>query len=271
MSKKTPVPIKLSSPATREFWEIAVLHEDAHLLALNKPAGLLVSPDRAAPERPALMPLLHAGIAAAKPWAVTRGLTYLANAYRLDAEASGLLLLAKSKPILVKLVAWLGSEKPALRMTTLVAGTPREPRGEISAKLAPHPTRPDRMHVDSRRGKRSRTIITLVERFRGYALLHCDPLTLRRHQVRVHLRHLGLRVVGDAVYGGEPLLLSQLKPGYRLKRDREERPLIAQPVVHVEALTLPHPVTGQPLSLHAPWPKSLNVAVKYLRQFATLP
>ena len=61
--------IKLSSPATREFWEIAVLFEDEHLLALDKPAGLLVSPDRLAPERPSLMNLLHAGIAAGKPWA----------------------------------------------------------------------------------------------------------------------------------------------------------------------------------------------------------
>src|ERR1041384_377942 len=81
--------IKLSSPATREFWEIPVLFEDAHLLALDKPAGLLTSPDRYDPERPNLMGLLHAGIAAGKPWAVERGLNYLSNAHRLDFETSG--------------------------------------------------------------------------------------------------------------------------------------------------------------------------------------
>ena len=66
--------IKLSSPATREFWEIAVLFEDEHLLALNKPAGLLTSPDRYDPERPNLMKLLHGGIRDRKPWAVARTL-----------------------------------------------------------------------------------------------------------------------------------------------------------------------------------------------------
>ena len=74
--------IKLSSPATHEFWEIPVLFEDADLLALDKPSGLLTSPDRYDPERPNLMKLLHAGIAESKPWACERGLTYLSNAHR---------------------------------------------------------------------------------------------------------------------------------------------------------------------------------------------
>ena len=69
---KTTGTIKLSSPATREFWEIPVLFEDEHLLALDKPAGLLTSPDRYDPQRPNLMKLLHAGIAAGKPWARER-------------------------------------------------------------------------------------------------------------------------------------------------------------------------------------------------------
>ena len=68
--------IKLSSPATREFWEIPVLFEDEHLLALDKPSGLLLSPDHLAPERPSLMALLHAGIADKKPWARERNLDY---------------------------------------------------------------------------------------------------------------------------------------------------------------------------------------------------
>ncbi|MEY2466476.1 MAG: hypothetical protein QOD03_997, partial [Verrucomicrobiota bacterium] len=69
--------IKLSSPATHEFWEIPVLFEDEHLLALDKPSGLLTSPDRLDANRPNLMKLLHAGITENKPWARERGLTYL--------------------------------------------------------------------------------------------------------------------------------------------------------------------------------------------------
>ena len=76
--------IKLSSPATREFWEIPVVYEDEHLLAVNKPSGLLSSPDRCDPQRPNLMRLLHDGIAQSKSWAVERKLAYLMNAHRLE-------------------------------------------------------------------------------------------------------------------------------------------------------------------------------------------
>ena len=83
--------VKLSSPATKEFWEIPVLFEDGDLLALDKPASLLTSPDRYDAERPNLMKLLHAGIEQQKPWAKERNLTYLANAHRLDFETSGII------------------------------------------------------------------------------------------------------------------------------------------------------------------------------------
>ena len=91
--------IKLSSPATSDFWDIAVLHEDEHLLALNKPAGLLTSPDRYDPARPNLMKLLHAAIFEGKSWAKQRNLTYLSNAHRLDFDTSGVILMAKDKPV----------------------------------------------------------------------------------------------------------------------------------------------------------------------------
>jgi 23S rRNA-/tRNA-specific pseudouridylate synthase len=82
------------------------------------------------------------------------------------------------------------------------------------------------------------------------------------------LRHAGFPVVGDELYGGKPLWLSRLKPNYRLKPGHEERPLLSRAALHAEELTLPHPVTGEVLTITAPWPKDLKVALKYLRQFA---
>ena len=114
--------VKLSSPATHEFWEIPVLFEDEHLLALDKPAGLLVSPDRLALERPSLMKLAHAAVAAGKPWARERNLTYLANAHRLDCETSGVLLLAKNKPALIALADQFGSRKARPQIRRARAG-----------------------------------------------------------------------------------------------------------------------------------------------------
>ncbi len=190
---RVPDAIKLSSPDTREFWEIPVLFEDEYLLALDKPAGLLTSPDRYDPERPSLMKLLHAAIAAGKPWARTRGLRYLANAHRLELGTSGVILLAKTKTVLIALANLFGAEKPQKTYVALIQGAPAEERFEVDAPLAPFPGRPGVMRVG---------------------------------------------------------------------------PLIAGIALHAEQLALAHPVTSEPLSITAPWPKDLTVAVKYLRRYA---
>jgi RluA family pseudouridine synthase len=259
--------IKLSSPATREFWEIPVLFEDEHLMALDKPSELLTSPDRYDPQRPNLMKLLHVGIAEGKPWAKERALNYLSNAHRLDFETSGVILLAKSKPVLVKLADLFGSEKPNKRYVTLVQGAPAEERFEVDAKLAPHPFTVGLMRVDAKWGKRGRTLFEVLERFSGYTLLKCAPLTDRTHQIRAHLRHMKLPIVGDELYGGRPLLLSRLKSDYRLKPGKTEKPLLARAALHAEELSLPHPATGELLTITAPWPKDLTVAAKYLQRY----
>jgi RluA family pseudouridine synthase len=261
--------IKLSSPATREFWEIPVVYEDEHLLALDKPSGLLSSPDRYDPERPNLMKLLHEGIAANKPWARERGLSYLMNTHRLDFETSGVILLVRSKPVLVEVANMFGSEKPGQRYAALVQGAPAEDAFDVDAALEPHPFKMGLMRVNPKHGKRSRTHFEVKERFGGWALLQCQPLTSRTHQIRAHLRHAGLPLVGDRLYGGKPMWLSRLKSDFRLKPGKEERPLIARVALHAEELSLPHPVTGASLKISAPWPKDMVVTIKYLRKYAS--
>jgi len=267
-TESSPPPIKLSSPETHEFWEIPVVFEDEHLLAISKPPCLLTSPDRYDPNRPNLMRLLHQGVAAAKPWARARELTYLANAHRLDFETSGVLLLAKNKPALVALANLFGSEKPVKKYVALVQGTPDADEFEVNEPIAPHPTNVGLMRIEPKRGKKSRTQFQVLEKFRGYTLLECRPLTGRTHQIRVHLRHVKLPIVGDHLYRGGKLWLSELKRGFQLKPGHEERPLIGTVALHAESLTLPHPVTHEMVSMTAPWPKDLTVAVKYLRRYA---
>ncbi len=261
--------IKLSSPATREFWEIPVLFEDDHLLALDKPAGLLTSPDRYDQERPNLMKLLHAGIEQQKPWAKERALFYLANAHRLDFETSGVILLAKSKPVLITLASLFGSEKPLKQYVAIAWGHPPARHFEVDAKLSQHPFKIGEMRVDSKGGKKSKTQFEVLEQFSDWCLLRCRPLTGRTHQIRIHLKHAGFPIVGDELYGGKKLWLSRMKKDYRLKEGREERPLISRVALHAEELTVEHPVTNQPVTIKAEWPKDLRVAMKYLRQYAT--
>ena len=260
--------IKLSSPATREFWEIPVLFEDEHLLALDKPAGLLASPDRDDANRPNLMGLLHAGIADKKPWARERNLTYLVNTHRPDFESSGVILLAKNKPALVALANLFSSGKPLKKYIALAQGNLAAEKFEVDARLSPHPVQTGLVCVNQKDGKKSKTQFEVVEIFSGWMLLRCLPFIERAHQIRVHLRHAGFPVVGDELYGGKKLWLSRLKRDFRLKPGREERPLISRAALHAEELSLPHPVTGETVTITAPWPKDLRVALKYLRQFA---
>ncbi len=262
--------IKLSSPATREFWEIPVLYEDDSLLALDKPAGLLTSPDRYDPLRPNLMKLLHAAIAQQKPWAQQRNLDYLSNAHRLDFETSGIILLAKSKPVLIKLADMFGSDKPLKQYFAIASGVPPDKTFEVDAPLAPHPVKSGVMRVDPKNGKRSKTKFEVLEDFPnfGYVLLKCEPVTGRTHQIRVHAAHAGLKIVADTLYGGKPLWLSRLKKDFYLKPGREERPLISRVALHAERLQLPHPVNGEILNISAPLPHDLSVGIKYLRKFA---
>ncbi len=259
--------VKLSSPATREFWEIPILFEDEHLLALDKPAGLLTSPDRLAPERPSLMQLLHASIAAGKPWTREHHLGYLANAHRLDFETSGVLLLAKSKPALVSLADQFSSEKPVRTCLALVQGAPLDDAFVVDEKIGPHPLQPGRMRIDSRNGKRSKTEFAVLERFSRWSLVRCLPRLERPQQIPLHLSHAGFPLVGDEVNGGKKLWLSRLKRNFHLKPGREERPLISRAALHAEELNLAHPVTGETVVIKSAWPKDLRVAVKYLRQY----
>lgn len=262
--------IKLSSPATAEFWKIQVLFEDSSMLALDKPPGLLVSPDRHQPERPSLMKLLHRDLERGAAWARERGLHYLMPAHRLDPSVSGVLLLAKDKPTLVALANQFGAEKPSRVFVALVRGQAGESSFECDAMLAPHPLRTGYVRVDPRDGKHARTAFTVREIFDGYLLLECRPLTMRTHQIRAHLKHLRLPLVGDELYGGSPLWLSTLKTEYRLKPGQSERPVIARAALHAEQLTLSPPAAGESehVRIEAPWPKDLAVAIKYLRRYA---
>lgn len=260
--------IKLSSRPTQDFWEIPVVYEDDYLLALNKPPLLLTSPDRYDPERPNLMKLLHRDIERGAPWVKSKKITYLANAHRLDFETSGVILLTKSKPALVAVANLFGSEKPLKTYVAIAEGTPVEDEFTIDAALSPNPIKLGQMKVDTKQGKRSLTRFKSREKFKGYTLLECSPLTGRTHQIRVHLKYARHPIVGDAVYGGGQLLLSDLKPEYRLKGKKIERPLLSTTALHAEKLELVHPITGSPVLMQAEWPKDFAVAVKYLRKYA---
>lgn len=233
-----------------------ILYEDEALLAFDKPAGLLVAPDRWDKSRENLMALVHARLGRS-----------VANVHRLDAATSGLLLCAKTKPALDFLTGQFQARTVEKVYHALVLGQPALADFTVALELAPDERRPGRMRVVKKGGQAAVTGFRVLERFRGCAWLECRPHTGRTHQIRVHLAATGTPILGDAFYGDEmPLLLSSFKRRY--KGREKEKPLLARLGLHASELSLLHPLTRVRVTLQAPWPHDFEVALKYLRKFA---
>lgn len=247
--------------------EVEVLFEDQDLMSVNKPSGMLIAPDRWDKSRENLMGLLQAGIELRRPWAVSRGLHYIANAHRLDAGTSGVVLLARNKPALVNLARQFNDRQPQKTYLALIEGVLPDETLVVDLPLAPSLVKPGLSVVDRGRGKPAMTRFTRLESFKKYSLIKAEPATGRLHQIRAHLKAIGCPLVADPDYGtGFPLLLSRLKRDYRMKAEGE-RPLMARPALHAESLAIRHPATGAPLLIQAGRPKDFVVSLKYLEKF----
>ncbi|MHC4469570.1 MAG: RluA family pseudouridine synthase [Planctomycetota bacterium] len=242
-----------------------ILYRDDHFLAVDKPAGLPSVRERWTENESALVVvwglLREADGGAPKPRVV----------HRLDKGTSGVLLFATSREAARSLSRQFKEREVEKTYRAIVLGTPPEDGGTIEVRLEEDRRRPGLVRVVEKKGKPSVTAWTVLERFRGYALLSVRPRTGRLHQVRASLGHLGYPLLVDPPYGGrEALFLSELKPGYKRKKDQPERPLIGRVSLHAERLVLTHPVTGERVEIEAPLPKDLTLALKYLRKFRAL-
>lgn len=253
-----------------------IIHEDDTLLAFDKPSGLLVAPDRWDKQRENLMTLVHA-----------RHGHGVANVHRLDADTSGVLLCAKTKPALDFLSGQFQGKTVEKIYHALVVVLPPEEAMKVVAPVRDEAGRlpdaftvdlalgederqPGRMRVFKKRGgKPSVTEFRTLERFGRFAFVECRPLTGRTHQLRVHLAAAGAPILNDRFYGAPEieLRLSDLKRGY--KGRPEEKPLLARLALHASALVVKHPATREPLTLRAELPHEFAVALKYLRKFGT--
>lgn len=232
-----------------------VLHLDAHLLVVNKPAGLPTVPARDAPR--SLRDVLRELPSLA-------GVGPLRIVHRLDADASGLIVLARTLAAQRSLAAQFARRTADKRYWALVSGYVVQPEGEISRRIAPG--RGVRMRVSDTIGKPALTRFRILERFPGCTLLECRPLTGRTHQIRVHLASIGHPLLVDPLYGsGAGLMLSSFKPDYRPSRRHDERPLIARLTLHARALEFQHP-DGGTVRFEAELPKDFRATLNQLRR-----
>jgi RluA family pseudouridine synthase len=239
-----------------------VIFEDESLIAWDKPSGLLIAPDRWDKSRLNLMDLVHEKMGHG-----------VANVHRIDADTSGLVLCAKTKPALDFLSGQFQSKTVTKLYEALAVGLPAQDEFTVDLVLKEDDAKPGRMCVVKKHGKASVTEFSVRGRYPqpagrpAFAHVECRPQTGRTHQIRVHLAATGTPILNDPFYGDETrLLLSDLKRGYKGRDD--ERPLITRLALHASALTFTHPVSREKMTLVSPRPKDFEVALKYLEKFA---
>ena len=231
-----------------------VLYEDAALLVINKPAGLVVHPGAGNPDGTLQNALLHRAPELAD---VPRsGLVH-----RLDKDTSGVLVVARTLAAHTVLAAALqrreiGREYDAVVLGEMISG------GTVDEPMGRHPVDRKRMAV-RRDGRPAITHYRIAERYRGFTRLKVTLETGRTHQIRVHMAALGYPIVGDPVYGGRRRLPAGLPAGLR-----EQVQGFSRQALHAKRLSLLHPETDEQLVWEAPWPDDLGALVAMLAEMA---
>jgi len=226
------IPDAHALPDQPEDIKLNIVYEDAALLVVNKPPGLVVHPGSGNRSGTLLNALLaHIPGLAALPRA---GIVH-----RLDKDTSGLLVVAKTLPAQTDLVRQLQARTIAREYLALVHGRVSS-GGTVDAPLGRHPTQRTRMAVIAR-GRNAVTHYEVVKRYSDTTLLRCRLETGRTHQIRVHMNSIRHPLVGDPVYG-------------------RRRPTIPFPrqALHAERLAVRHPETGRVMRWRAPVPSDMR-------------
>lgn len=246
-----PVRIAEKSAPTAPGAEFKILFEDAHLLVIDKPAGVAV----------------HGGsgvsygvieqLRASRPQA-----RFLELVHRLDRETSGILLLAKKRSALTNLHEQIREGELDKRYLALVHGDWQNARQHVKLPLFKYST-PDgerRVRVQPD-GLPSHTIFNLIRRFDEFALLEAELKTGRTHQIRVHLASSGFPIAGDDKYGDFGLNKS-------LQKADGARVPLKRMFLHAYQITFRHPDTGEPITLRSPLPPECENFLKGLEMKA---
>jgi len=222
---------------------LKVLFEDAALIVIDKPAGLVVHPGAGQPDRTLLNALLaHAPALAAVPRA---GIVH-----RLDKDTSGLIVVAKTVEAQADLVKQLVDRSMRRVYLAVVQGDPPA-SGVIDAPLGRDARVRTRMAV-THRGKEARTAYRVLERYGAAALVECRLETGRTHQIRVHFQHIRHPLVGDETY----------------RRGTRHGIAFPRQALHAAELALRHPLTLKPVSWKSPLPRDMKRLVESLRDQA---
>ncbi|QIG54794.1 RluA family pseudouridine synthase [Altererythrobacter sp. BO-6] len=242
------VPPAAEAEAQPQDIPLKVVHEDEHLIVIDKPAGMVVHPAAGNPDGTLVNALLHhcrgqlSGIGGvARPGIV----------HRIDKDTSGLLVVAKTDKAHEGLARQFKDHSIERRYLAVCSGYPTPLEGTIATRIGRSDSNRKKMAVldkNSSRGKHAVTHYKVLERLRGAALIECRLETGRTHQVRVHCASIGHPLLGDPLYGRTP---SDLRPV--LKELGFERQAL-----HAASLGFEHPVSGKWLEFRSELPADMQ-------------
>jgi 23S rRNA pseudouridine1911/1915/1917 synthase len=243
---ETAIPAPGPTELAAQDIPLDILFEDADILVLNKPAGLVVHPAPGHFSGTLVNALLHHCV----DLAGVSGELRPGIVHRLDRDTSGALVIAKSDRAMAGLAEQFKSRKVRKQYAALVWGWPVPDRGTIETLVGRNPRDRKKMSARPANGRPAITHYETIQRFSGVSLLRIRIETGRTHQIRVHLAHVGHPVVGDAQYG---------------RARKIHGPVTAcRQMLHAERLAFTHPRTGVPLEFQAPMPHDMKSLLESL-------
>ena len=241
-----------------------IIYEDAHVLVIDKPVGLVVHPGVGNPDGTLVNALLHhlddvpAGEDPSRAGLV----------HRLDKDTSGVMVVAKTPEAMTDLARQFFERTIHRRYVALVWGNldeeevtiegniGRDPRNHLLYTVFPH----------GDQGKHAVTHVRVIERFAYVTLVECRLETGRTHQIRVHMRHIGHTLFSDARYGGDAILKGTVYTKYKQFVGNCFKLLPTQ-ALHARELGFRHPKTGDELAFESPVPENFEAVLEKWRRF----
>lgn len=232
-------------------FEDLIIHEDDNLIVINKPP-FVSSLDQREGDEINILRLAK---------------RYHADAqvcHRLDKDTSGVLLIAKN-PETYRAVS-IEFERRRVKKTyhAIIEGT--HTFDDLLVDLPILNQGNKNVSIDRANGKRAETIFKSLKYFRHYTLVECRPITGRMHQIRIHLATQRASIVGDAMYKGKPVYLSQIKKrGFSMSKSQEEQPIMKRFALHSKAVSFS--IEGNDYAFEADYPKDFATLLKQLEKF----
>lgn len=232
-------------------FEDLILFENKDLIVVNKPAFLSSLDDRDGGD----INLLRL----AKQYSDDAQICH-----RLDKETSGALIIAKNPEAYRSVSMQFEHRKVKKVYHAIINGT--HVFEDLQVDLPILNLGNKNVAINRQEGKTALTIFNSLQYYKHYTLVECRPVTGRMHQIRIHLASQRASIAGDEMYGGSPVLLSEIKRNYRLGKDQEELPIMKRFALHAKEVTF-HIDENTEMTFDAPYPKDFSTLIKLLDKF----